>query len=43
MASYRNVIEKMEESFANIRIEEEEEGGLLYRETNEDQAEIDLR
>lgn len=43
MTSYRNPIDEMEESFAKIRIEEEEEGGLSYEETQEDLLEIDVR
>ncbi|KAK1383073.1 hypothetical protein POM88_020808 [Heracleum sosnowskyi] len=43
MTTYRTAVEEMEVSFANIRIEEEEEGGLIYEEENEDLSEIDLR
>lgn len=43
MAGYRDPIKEMEESFANIRIEEEEQGGLNYEEKIEDLSKIDLR
>lgn len=43
MAGYRDSLKEIEESFANIRIEEEEEGGLSYEETTEDLSELDAR
>lgn len=43
MANGRSPMEEMEESFANIRIEEEDEGGLEYGDANEDLSEIDVR
>lgn len=33
----------MEENFARVRIEDEEEGGIVYEDTSEIQAEIDVR
>lgn len=44
MADQRRIVQEMEESFANIRLEDEEEGGLMY-EGNRDEAlsEIDVK
>lgn len=43
MADTRSTIQKMEDTFALITIEDEEKGGLQYGEQDEMQAEIDMR
>lgn len=43
MAERRTSVQEMEESFALIRLDEEEEGGLVYEEQANLQSEIDLR
>lgn len=43
MGERRNPVQEMEESFARIRIEEEEEGGLSYEGDGGELSEIDVR
>lgn len=43
MAERRNTVQEMEESFARIRLEDEEEGGLSYEGEVEVVSEIDVR
>lgn len=43
MAVRNDQIREMEESPARIRIEEEDEGGLVYEEEVEDLSKIDVR
>lgn len=43
MASQRNVIQEMEETFAMVSIEDEEHGGIVYEENTESLSEIDTR
>lgn len=43
MVGYRNVMQEMEEQFAMVTIEDEEQGGILYVENEEVTSEIDLR
>lgn len=43
MASRRTPNQEMEESFARMRIEDEEEGGLMYEGSDVDLSEIDVR
>ncbi|XP_074350985.1 uncharacterized protein LOC141690199 [Apium graveolens] len=43
MDGQRSVMQEMEDEFAMIRIEDEEQGGLVYENTNDDLGEIDTR
>ncbi|XP_074323639.1 uncharacterized protein LOC141660543 [Apium graveolens] len=44
MATHNNALKEMEESFASIRLEDEEEGGLMYAgDSTEISSEIDVR
>lgn len=43
MDKHQSYAQEMEEAFANIRLEEEEHGGLCYENAEEDLSEIDTR
>ncbi|KAK1380220.1 hypothetical protein POM88_026964 [Heracleum sosnowskyi] len=43
MANNREAIQAMEERMAMIRLEDEEEGGLIYEENAEELSDIDVR
>lgn len=43
MANSSDPVQQMEDDFARIRLEDEEDGGLMYEENQEDLSEIDTR
>lgn len=43
MANNHGTVHELEEDFAMIRLENEEDGGLIYKENQEELSEIDTR